>query len=300
MGLFRTRSWFGFGDFEQVGRRAAAPGEHPIPEEGAAAGAWFSRDAIPFGLFDSLDSGLICSVLRGQLVVLYVDFKLDESYTPSKISIRAGDGFHNLKVLGYSTTNLLTLFKSFSAIVHFRQDYKCWLVGPTYMQTCREPSVNMGSWVYKPVKDLSWYTDLVCKKAKGLSKAICFSYFAFVIHRGRKTENDGNTVTWYFVYSMPYLGVDTVTWPDISGKVYSALHVLVLKMLSLVTDNIVMASILHSIFFPRDSRKLNSWSLQSQLDGSIYHYLGLIHGMHFKLKMNASSWNCIMQWKSLS
>ncbi|KAK4584250.1 hypothetical protein RGQ29_022120 [Quercus rubra] len=32
-----------------------------------------------------------------QLVVLYVDFKLDESYTPSKISIRAGDGFHNLK-----------------------------------------------------------------------------------------------------------------------------------------------------------------------------------------------------------
>ncbi|KAK6152925.1 hypothetical protein DH2020_012564 [Rehmannia glutinosa] len=32
-----------------------------------------------------------------KLVVLYVDFKLDESYTPSKISVRAGDGFHNLK-----------------------------------------------------------------------------------------------------------------------------------------------------------------------------------------------------------
>lgn len=32
-----------------------------------------------------------------QLVVLYVDFKHDESYTPSKISVRAGDGFHNLK-----------------------------------------------------------------------------------------------------------------------------------------------------------------------------------------------------------
>ncbi|XP_074320281.1 anaphase-promoting complex subunit 10-like [Silene latifolia] len=32
-----------------------------------------------------------------QLIVLYVDYKLDESYTPSKISIRAGDGFHNLK-----------------------------------------------------------------------------------------------------------------------------------------------------------------------------------------------------------
>ncbi|XP_044367471.1 anaphase-promoting complex subunit 10-like, partial [Triticum aestivum] len=33
-----------------------------------------------------------------QLVVLYVDFKLDESYTPSKISIRVSDDFHNLKV----------------------------------------------------------------------------------------------------------------------------------------------------------------------------------------------------------
>ncbi|XP_020229561.1 anaphase-promoting complex subunit 10 [Cajanus cajan] len=35
--------------------------------------------------------------VRLQLIVMYVDFKLDESYTPSKISIRAGDGFHNLK-----------------------------------------------------------------------------------------------------------------------------------------------------------------------------------------------------------
>lgn len=43
---------------------------------------------------------MFCVVgLKFKLVVLYVDFKLDESYTPSKISIRAGDGFHNLKVL---------------------------------------------------------------------------------------------------------------------------------------------------------------------------------------------------------
>ncbi|XLU92232.1 hypothetical protein S245_006584, partial [Arachis hypogaea] len=40
--------------------------------------------------------------VRLQLIILYVDFKLDGSkldgsYTPSKISIRAGDGFHNLK-----------------------------------------------------------------------------------------------------------------------------------------------------------------------------------------------------------
>ncbi|KAH1266414.1 Anaphase-promoting complex subunit 10 [Glycine max] len=33
-----------------------------------------------------------------KLIVLYVVFKLDESYTPSKVSIRAGDGFHNLKI----------------------------------------------------------------------------------------------------------------------------------------------------------------------------------------------------------
>lgn len=40
-----------------------------------------------------------CFVFVLKLVVLYVDFKLDESYTPSKISVRAGDGFHNLKVI---------------------------------------------------------------------------------------------------------------------------------------------------------------------------------------------------------
>ncbi|XP_048537648.1 deoxyuridine 5'-triphosphate nucleotidohydrolase-like [Triticum urartu] len=34
-----------------------------------------------------------------------MDFKLDESYTPSKISIRAGDGFHNLKEI--KTVDLL-------------------------------------------------------------------------------------------------------------------------------------------------------------------------------------------------
>ncbi|VAI21013.1 unnamed protein product [Triticum turgidum subsp. durum] len=34
-----------------------------------------------------------------QLVTLYMDFKLDESYTLSKISIWTGDGFHNLKAI---------------------------------------------------------------------------------------------------------------------------------------------------------------------------------------------------------
>ncbi|KAL5177197.1 Anaphase-promoting complex subunit 10 [Glycine soja] len=36
-------------------------------------------------------------ILLWQLIVLYVVFKLDESYTPSKVSILAGDGFDNLK-----------------------------------------------------------------------------------------------------------------------------------------------------------------------------------------------------------
>ena len=40
-------------------------------------------------------------ILLWQLIVLFLVFKLDESYTPSKVSIRAGDGFHNLKVNFY-------------------------------------------------------------------------------------------------------------------------------------------------------------------------------------------------------
>ena len=42
-----------------------------------------------------------------QLIALYVNFKIDESYTPSKISIRAGDGFHNLKVTLFAARNRL-------------------------------------------------------------------------------------------------------------------------------------------------------------------------------------------------
>jgi hypothetical protein len=33
-----------------------------------------------------------------QQVAVYVDFKVDESYTPNKISIRAGNSFHDLRV----------------------------------------------------------------------------------------------------------------------------------------------------------------------------------------------------------
>lgn len=57
-----------------------------------------------------------------QLVVLYVDFKLDESYTPSKISIRAGDGFHNLKVISilqYLDPNRIPGDLCFTGFNHF-------------------------------------------------------------------------------------------------------------------------------------------------------------------------------------
>ena len=30
-------------------------------------------------------------------IALYADYKLDESYTPSKISVRAGNSFHDLR-----------------------------------------------------------------------------------------------------------------------------------------------------------------------------------------------------------
>lgn len=36
--------------------------------------------------------------MRIKEIALYTDYKLDESYTPSKISIRSGTGFHDIQV----------------------------------------------------------------------------------------------------------------------------------------------------------------------------------------------------------
>ena len=36
--------------------------------------------------------------LTKQWVSLYMDYKLDESYTPSKVAVRAGTNFHDLTV----------------------------------------------------------------------------------------------------------------------------------------------------------------------------------------------------------
>ena len=38
-------------------------------------------------------------------IVVYTDFKLDESYTPSKISIRAGTTFHDLQEIHVEELN---------------------------------------------------------------------------------------------------------------------------------------------------------------------------------------------------
>lgn len=35
--------------------------------------------------------------VRLQKIAIFVDYKLDESYTPQRISIRAGSSFHDLK-----------------------------------------------------------------------------------------------------------------------------------------------------------------------------------------------------------
>jgi len=38
-----------------------------------------------------------CAQVRLQTIALYVDYKMDESYTPAHISVRAGSSFHDLK-----------------------------------------------------------------------------------------------------------------------------------------------------------------------------------------------------------
>ncbi|KAG5006637.1 hypothetical protein JHK85_025179 [Glycine max] len=58
---------------------------------------------IALGTVVGAQSSKLSTLPVNKLIVLYVVFKLDESYTPSKVSIRAGDGFHNLKLSKGST-----------------------------------------------------------------------------------------------------------------------------------------------------------------------------------------------------
>lgn len=66
-----------------------------------------------------------------QLVVLYVDFKIDESYTPSKISIRAGDGFHNLKVIACMIYSSVVVSDLMCPSINFQEIKTVELVKPT-------------------------------------------------------------------------------------------------------------------------------------------------------------------------
>ncbi|KAL5170111.1 Anaphase-promoting complex subunit 10 [Glycine soja] len=49
------------------------------------------------GIVVGAQSSKLSTLPVNKLIVLFLVFKLDESYTPSKVSIRADDGFHNLK-----------------------------------------------------------------------------------------------------------------------------------------------------------------------------------------------------------
>ena len=48
---------------------------------------------------------LLHSAVRIHEIVIYTDFKLDESYTPSKISIRVGSTFHDLQEIHVEELN---------------------------------------------------------------------------------------------------------------------------------------------------------------------------------------------------
>jgi hypothetical protein len=75
----------------QVGRLPAAPCEHTVPEEGPA----------PAGEGGSAQytgrEGRSRRAPPPAQVAIYVDYRQDESYTPQKLSIRAGNSFHDLR-----------------------------------------------------------------------------------------------------------------------------------------------------------------------------------------------------------
>lgn len=93
--------------FVQVWWRPTPFGKYTVSEEGQAPGTYSCYlfrfpPPSPSSTWSLLLNWWHLCLHSIQLLVLYVDFKVDESYTPSKISIRAGDGFHNLKVIPHS------------------------------------------------------------------------------------------------------------------------------------------------------------------------------------------------------
>jgi hypothetical protein len=50
-------------------------------------------------------------VLWRQELEIYADFKQDESYTPNKISVRAGNSFHDLRVRAFVSSGFYCSFE---------------------------------------------------------------------------------------------------------------------------------------------------------------------------------------------
>jgi len=44
-----------------------------------------------------------------KMLCIYADYKSDESYTPSKISVRVGNNFHNLQEIRVPTTTVVVV-----------------------------------------------------------------------------------------------------------------------------------------------------------------------------------------------
>ena len=51
-------------------------------------------------------------------IAMYLDFKTDESYTPNKISVRAGNNLQDLKVIKIKEKNLAQINYSIGSFIH--------------------------------------------------------------------------------------------------------------------------------------------------------------------------------------
>ncbi|XP_030895816.1 anaphase-promoting complex subunit 10 isoform X2 [Leptonychotes weddellii] len=66
---------------------------------------------------------------------IYADYKSDESYTPSKISVRVGNNFHNLQEIRILGTNNLRTFHEMLVIYCFYTNYFFFLIFLFFTQT---------------------------------------------------------------------------------------------------------------------------------------------------------------------
>ena len=83
----------------QIRRRAAASGQCPVPHAGAGR-CTLTPPSCPVRAPTQRPS---CQVVCGgpvQRVAVYLDSRIDESYTPNKIVLRAGSTFHDLQDVG--------------------------------------------------------------------------------------------------------------------------------------------------------------------------------------------------------